>query len=1675
MLNENLRRGLSLVLALVMVFSMMPVGVMATENPESTEEIPSTELITEAPEESTEAMLNTQDSEKATEEPTEATETPTEATETPTEATEVATEATEESTEATEESTETAEEPVISDDVLWVVEKAGCLLRSYLGGTVFSEEELRAVVSEMDWGDYQTARWEIMELNDSLLERLDEDCLTDAEMALLKTVLPTYQLFSDILDERNAQEPPISLFASNDVQGFGFSNSGDGSVSTDPSTGTATISVKASGFLSTSTKSTTATITNNTGNTAQLVFNYTFSGTSSSFSDLPAGATASDGKFSATLAAGASFKISISATAGKFSSQTSTFSITGIEVTTIINSARLTVQYNSTDGTVKANGTVVVAGEAVTTTLESPVTLVAVPASDAQFLAWVDPENGDRVVSTETTYTVSPTAENMTVKAAFGGNSPWFFVNGGKNLVEGWDNAVNNYSGEIILANDATLTAGNYEVPSGDTLIIPFSGAGTSYVSKPMAVYVAKPATPKAFRTLTMESGAHITVNGTMTVPATVVAGNSGNSATMPKDTYGHVSMKSESSITVNSGATLSAFGYITGTGSVIIKSGATAYEAFQVRDFRGGSATYEMNGGIGQGGNEGDVLPFSQYYIQNIEAPMTVYSGANVMAYVALYMSDTVIESTLKYIGASGSMFNLTSGYLIKRYDSENDRLIVDIYGNLSVESFTIEIKVGLTAKVNSSKYILPITSSMTVNVHTGTVGINADMAMIPGSEINIGPSAAATVASGKRFFIYDLDDWKGKGFVYPNTDLRALTYSPTRVAARTVDDLKDALITVAGTLDASAGVMYTTQGGGAIVGVDGGKVILKKGTETVTHQYNQTNEVYVEIPVTNAKLKNENVGETESYTETADITTATTYTYLHGRWATSHATDETKTTNSATCTSGGEKTTVCTCGYTTTEAVGPLGHTPAAAVEENRVGSTCTVPGSYESVVYCSACGEELSRDTVALELAEHTAGEAVEESRVDSTCTVPGSYESVVYCSACGKELSRETVVLELADHTPAAAVEESRVDSTCTVPGSYESVVYCSVCGKELSRETVALELAEHTAGEAVEENRVDSTCETPGSYESVVYCSVCNAELSRETVALALVEHTAGEAVEENRVDSTCETPGSYESVVYCSVCNDELSRDTVALELAEHTAGEAVEENRVDSTCTVPGSYESVVYCSVCNAELSRETVALDLAEHTEGEAVEENRVDSTCETPGSYESVVYCSACGEELSRDTVALKLADHTPAAAVEENRVDSTCTVPGSYESVVYCSDCNTELSRETIVVDALNHSNVTEETEWQNNDTHHWQICPDCGEKVNEGEHNYVDGKCDVCRKNEATLSTIMQIKSAALMFKDDIQIKFYFTVEGATDDELTNAGIEIWSEEDYDADNLGTPTQVISGLERNGSRYQIITDGIAAKNMGDLLHVRGYIEVNGVKEYTKFVEYSPAVYCKNKINAAAKNPDDVEAQDMAKLCISLMNYGAEAQKYFAQTTDYTYTSLMNEFLTNEQKAWTYDDSMVVPLADMPQYSWSVADTSVVKLNSASVLMTGALQVKLYATISEGTINMFYWTEKTAGNELLFENAIELADIGPNGSRYQGYVKGIAAKDMGKTIYLCASVTVDGTTYYTKPVAYSIHQYAANQISKADPIAELAKTLVIYSNTAKHYLNTYNTQ
>ena len=78
-------------------------------------------------------------------------------------------------------------------------------------------------------------------------------------------------------------------------------------------------------------------------------------------------------------------------------------------------------------------------------------------------------------------------------------------------------------------------------------------------------------------------------------------------------------------------------------------------------------------------------------------------------------------------------------------------------------------------------------------------------------------------------------------------------------------------------------------------------------------------------------------------------------------------------------TCTEiGWEAYEYCTaCDYTTYEELpaDPDAHTPLEAVTENEVAPKCDVAGSYDLVVYCDDCGEELDRDTKTVDALTHT----------------------------------------------------------------------------------------------------------------------------------------------------------------------------------------------------------------------------------------------------------------------------------------------------------------------------------------------------------------------------------------------------------------------------------------------------------------------------------------------------------------------------------------------------------------------------------------------------------------------------------------------------------------------------------------------------------------------------
>ena len=132
--------------------------------------------------------------------------------------------------------------------------------------------------------------------------------------------------------------------------------------------------------------------------------------------------------------------------------------------------------------------------------------------------------------------------------------------------------------------------------------------------------------------------------------------------------------------------------------------------------------------------------------------------------------------------------------------------------------------------------------------------------------------------------------------------------------------------------------------------------------------------------------------------------------------------------------------------------EYIAPTGHIKGDPVSENRTFASCTEGGSYDEVIYCTACGKEISRENKTIEPSEHTAGDPVIENEA-----ADGSYDEVIYCSVCNTEMSRERKTSEPAEHVHTEGMAEVITMPTFTSAGS--RVFRCTVCGEVLRTETI----------------------------------------------------------------------------------------------------------------------------------------------------------------------------------------------------------------------------------------------------------------------------------------------------------------------------------------------------------------------------------------------------------------------------------------------------------------------------------------------------------------------------------------------------------------------------------------------------------------------------------------
>lgn len=629
----------------------------------------------------------------------------------------------------------------------------------------------------------------------------------------------------------------------------------------------------------------TVTITNSSEADSTLFFRYSLSLNSGSFS-INGDVKTESSTFSAQVAAGENVTILLTSN----SSDTTAASVT-LSDFSLIGSSAYTVQFTKpVGGSATVNGTdlsTLTDGAAleVSATYADGVPVTATANAGYEFAGWLD-ENNTMFLATANG-TIYPT-RNCIVSPLFVPIGTALFGIGSKvydNLSEAANIANSGNDKTIVLLNNGTLNEGDYTIPAGVILLIPFDAANTCYTSAPEVLYGSH-TTPSAYRTLTLVSGASITVNGAISVSSKVSSTGTGSGSWngTPTGPHGKIVMSEGSAITLNSGASLYAWGYVAGTGTVTALSGSNVYECFQIRNWRGGSATTSDTV------KNYKIFPVSQYYVQNIEAKLVLNAGAKETVFTAPNMSSSAWPASATFIGAGG-MFQITSGSITKQYLPDTDQLQVYVNGDISISSISLSISY---VSLDSGSYVLPINSNIAIYLHSGVTTVKQDLALLPSAELHIDEGATLQIASGKNLYVYDKDEWGA--YAYAGGQMNPVGYSTVNgtIAKRTAAGLTDAKVDVNGTVDVIGG-FYTTESGAEIISTAGtGKIVFENGagTESATYQATQsgTTMTKVDIPITSAKLHNgsQYTGTSDKYTLTQGAAEKATYYYdsTQGLW---------------------------------------------------------------------------------------------------------------------------------------------------------------------------------------------------------------------------------------------------------------------------------------------------------------------------------------------------------------------------------------------------------------------------------------------------------------------------------------------------------------------------------------------------------------------------------------------------------------------------------------------------------------------------------------------------------------------------------------------------------------------------------------------------------------------
>ncbi len=493
--------------------------------------------------------------------------------------------------------------------------------------------------------------------------------------------------------------------------------------------------------------------------------------------------------------------------------------------------------------------------------------------------------------------------------------------------------AQNNPSeGVIILqVNDYTLPAGYYTLPANATLLIPYdeSQVAPRYAAvKRVQTYEL----PSPYIKMTMSNGSNLDVYGNIEVGGTQksAAAFQEGAGAFVSGTYGWLRMESGSAMTINGGATLYAWGYVTGQGEIEARRGSIVREFFQIQDWPGALAamTRWMKG----------IFPLNQYFIQNVESPVTYHPGSRLYTSFAAFAAGiTLASDVIQIIGVDNenAIFlmknedDADNTWVRKWYDVESDKQVYDVNSGAHLGSMVIPLPMlgvmctqepynallrgiqknltGIDAPVyidgfDSKLFTLPITSNMKIHLLTGSMDITQATQMIPGSEIEVDKGATVTLnetltmddktTKDVNLYLFDKAEW---GNYALNGKANQIDYTPStadnKPATRNLTDLPDAKLNIHGTFQIN-GKLFTTESGADVHSnnEDAGTINFKQSmpaAEDVTIKlYEAIGDNIDSIPVIPALLQN-SAGQDPAFANSANTPAGQSYCFINDRWS--------------------------------------------------------------------------------------------------------------------------------------------------------------------------------------------------------------------------------------------------------------------------------------------------------------------------------------------------------------------------------------------------------------------------------------------------------------------------------------------------------------------------------------------------------------------------------------------------------------------------------------------------------------------------------------------------------------------------------------------------------------------------------------------------------------------